>query len=280
MKRQSEELPPEVALQWHIFRKSLPLQVALQESLRLLGKADGKRCLEVGAVNGVQSYQLRRAGGTWQSVAFSDRRAVLVGAALGEEVHVVEDGKLPFEDKAFDALVVSDALERVRADEAFIEECHRVLRPDGKLIVSMRHLKTYSIVRPLRSLLGLTPERQGLARGGYTESDLFFILKNGFDVMNVRSYCRLFMALTHTFVESVVMRQDRSPTGNSGAVRRAYALAAPFYRLAYQLDMLLFLGRGFILIALAKRRAWRPRTAPVLTDGRSLTEAVLTRPSR
>jgi len=279
MKDQKDGLAPEVALQWHSFRKSLPLQIALQETLRALGATNQRTCLEVGAVNGVFGHHLRRHGGTWRSVALSADTAKLVGAVLEEEVPIFENGRLPFEDKTFDDLVVCDALERVMADEAFIEECHRVLKPEGKLIISVRHHKKLSVIKPLQAVFGLTPERLGLAHAGYSETDLFVILKNGFDVMNMRSYCRLFTTLTDTFVQRSIMRRSMAQTGDAAGMRRTYTVAGPFYRLAYQLDMLLFAARGFVLIALAKRRAWRPRTAPVLTDGRSLTEAVLTRPS-
>lgn len=279
MKEQKENVAPEVALQWHVFRKSLPLQVALQETLRALGATNQRTCLEIGAINGVFSYQLRRHGGSWKSVAFTPQTARQVGAVLEEEVPVTENGRLPFEDRAFDDLVVSDALERVAADEPFIEECHRVLKPEGKLIISVRHRKQYSLIKPLQGLFGLTPERLGLAHAGYSETDLFLILKNGFDVMNMRSYCRLFVTIVDTFVQRAVLRHGPVAPGRTAGMRRTYSIAGLFYRLAYQLDMLLFASRGFVLIALAKRRSWRPRNAPVLTDGRSLTEAVLTRPS-
>jgi hypothetical protein len=51
----------------------------------------------------------------------------------------------------------------------------------------------------------------------------------------------------------------------------------PLFGLAYQLDFLLFFSRGNYLIANAKRRAWLPRKTPVLSDGRSITEAVLSK---
>ncbi|MGQ9663098.1 MAG: hypothetical protein ACUVWX_12290 [Kiritimatiellia bacterium] len=63
-------------------------------------------------------------------------------------------------------------------------------------------------------------------------------------------------------------------------MRRRLFLGAVLYTLAYQLDLLLFFTRGYYMVASAKRRAWRPRTAPVLSDGRSLSEVVLVRAPR
>jgi hypothetical protein len=56
-------------------------------------------------------------------------------------------------------------------------------------------------------------------------------------------------------------------------VSRAY----PFSWLAYQLDALLLLTKGYYLLACAKRHAWRPRKAPVLNDGRRIGDAVLSK---
>ena len=64
---------------------------------------------------------------------------------------------------------------------------------------------------------------------------------------------------------------------SDAAVMRMYSVAGIFYVLAAQLDMLLFFTRGHYLIAHAKRRAWRPRKTPVQSDGRTITEAVLSR---
>ena len=52
------------------------------------------------------------------------------------------------------------------------------------------------------------------------------------------------------------------------------ALRYPF-KLAVALDTLLAFTRGYDLIARARRRPWRPRRAPILSDGRSIAEAAL-----
>jgi SAM-dependent methyltransferase len=193
-----------------------------------------------------------------------------------EDVGVLSGEELPFEKKMFDAVVIVDFLERVRSDELFIEECHKVLKPDGRLILNVARVKPYSFVGLLRRMLGLTFEGRGLARPGYTETDLFRILKDGFDVHNMRSYSRFFVELTHTFVQFAESRGGTGDGREKGG-RRLYTVANVFYRVAFQLDMLLFFTRGFSLIASAKRRGWRPRKTPVLVDGRSITEAVLSR---
>jgi SAM-dependent methyltransferase len=47
------------------------------------------------------------------------------------------DGNLPFPDGSYDVLLVFDVLEHVKADVRFIQECSRVLRPGGRIILTV-----------------------------------------------------------------------------------------------------------------------------------------------
>jgi SAM-dependent methyltransferase len=186
---------------------------------------------------------------------------------------------LPFKEKTFDAVVILGSLEDIHTDEAFIEECHRVLKTDGRLVINVPHIKDWSLINILRTVLGLTPEKRGMVRPGYTETDLFRLLKNGFDVHHMRSYSRFFLELADTVSLFLVGRPGKGGEGEDKKRLRVYSMFSPLYWLAFQLDILLFFTRGHHLIALAKRRSWRPRNAPVLVDGRSISEAVLTKPA-
>lgn len=274
------ELPPEAEKYAHIFRKSLPMRIQLHEILRDLGSARDQMCLDIGAENGVFCHHLRQWGGRWQSAAATDGEAERLETVLGGKVYVFQEGALPFKNKMFDAVVAIGFLERVRDDEAVIEECHRVLKTDGRLIVNVTRLRRWSLIGLLRRAMGLTYEKRGHVRPGYTESQLFEILKNGFDVYTVRSYSRFFVELVETFVQFFVGRMSYSETYNEVKIRHVYSIASVFYWIANQLDLLLFFSRGSQMIALAKRRAWRPRKAPVLVDGRPISEAVLSKAPR
>ncbi len=249
----------------HIFLKSVPLQVTLQEILKAVGDLQGRSCLAIGSENAMMSYQLRRGGGNWQELVFDDAMAEVIHELVGEEIRVFGGTSLPFGDKSFDVVVILDGLSSQTSDAEFIEMCHKVLKPDGRLIVCVPRQKKMTFIGPLRTLLGLTP-------GGYSESHLFGILKSGFDVMSMRSYSRFFVEFVDAWVRGLALRRrDRAPVGQ----RRVYSVAYAFYWLAYQLDLLIFMSRGHRLIACAKRRAWRSRDAPILVDGRSISEAVL-----
>lgn len=260
----------------HEFRKSLPLRLMLQQLLKFLGNTHGHICLDIGVTNGVVSHHLRKKGGNWTSVAVDSVSEASLKSVLEEgNVHrLTEEGKFPFKDKSHDIIVVVNMLGSVDSDMDFVEDCHRILKNDGRLILCTKHRKTMSFINLLRSLLGLVPDMLSDSRKtGYTEAELFNILKNGFDVYSVRSYSRFFVQFVDAIVTALVKKKVNDLASPSR--QRVYNLAAPFYWLAHQLDMLLFLSKGHCLVAEAKRRGWKDRNPPVLIDGRSITEAVL-----
>jgi SAM-dependent methyltransferase len=236
-----------------------------------MGHVGDAVCLDVAAPNPVISHHLRRRGGHWCTVVADD--AAMEGARLLLEEGVYAfgtDGGLPFPDKTFDVVVVFECLQRVRDDNALVSEFHRVLKSDGRLVLMVPHAKSWTCLKPLGALLGLTTQKRGWVRDGYSDSDLFRVLKTGFDVHHVRSFGRFFVE----WVDLVARRVSGGLAPGSGV---SYGMGL-VYKVAFQLDALLFLTRGYHLVATAKRRAWRSREAPVLSDGRSISEAVLSRP--
>jgi SAM-dependent methyltransferase len=276
---------------WHLqlFRKSLVKQAKLRQITNLLGPVDGKVCLDVGGDNGVISYHLRRLGGTWHSVDLTEKAVESIRRLVGDRVDRITGPTLPFDNDTFDIIVIIDLLEHLQADYAFIAECHRVLRANGRLIVNVPYIKRYALLPPLRRLLGLTDERHGHVRPGYTGSELFDLLKDGFDVETAHTYSRFFVGLLDTFIQYVVQRSSSGKdAGAKGVVTdeqdfrrmkklfRIYSILYPILQLAAVADLLLFFTQGYSLIACAKRRRqWLPRRTPVLADGRSIAEAAL-----
>ena len=261
--------------QFKLFRKCVPQQITMQEILRVTGDLRDDACLDVGLDNGVMSHYLRRHGGQWQTVVSDGRALSVAREVLGEGVQTMEGGKIPFEAKRFDVVVMADCLEQSENDEEIVRECHRVLNTEGVLVLAVERAKKFSIINILRSLIGDPLSIRGKPRRYYTEARLFAVLKHGFDVHHVRSHTRFFVTLTDFIVNSVLRGLDPEDPMSEQRVMRVMSIAGPFYWLSHQLDMFLFFTKGFKQIAVAKRRAWRERNAPVLNDGRSITEAVL-----
>jgi SAM-dependent methyltransferase len=260
-----------------LLKRAFHLQVKMHETVRMMGNVENQTCLDVGFDNAAISQWLRGRGGVWHSLVMTQAALDMVKPLLPEQVQLLEQEKLPYGKETFDVIVLSSVLERMSNDERFIEECHRVLKPDGRLIIHAAHTKGMSLIEPLRKSAGLTFRTLGWKRPGYTESQLFQVLRHGFDVQSVRTYQRFFVELVRILVESSARSGSSEPSALQDRLCKGYRMGGLFQRLAYQFDMFLFATRGFCLVAEAKRRGWRERNAPVLSDGRSISEAVLSK---
>lgn len=250
---------------------------------------EGRQGLDIGGHAGAFGHHLRRLGGAWRSMELDPKSAAACKALLGDGTQMAGDGKFPFEKASFDVVVAIDALERVADEQAFVTECHRVLKPKGMLIVTVPLIKSWGLLPPLRQMLGLTDERYGRLRPGYTESRLFELLKDGFDVQEARTFSRFFVELVDTLGRFVLrsVNRDRVAADFAGMLSdeqdfrkiekafRVYSFLYPVFWLAGMLDGLLFFTRGYHFAARGKRRQWIPRRTPVLADGRSIAEAAL-----
>lgn len=262
--------------QLQLFRKSLHLRVRIREIAQLLGSAENKVCLDAGFENGLVSRALRRHGGTWHTLVMKEEQRGPVAEALESEVRVLDGARMPFDDKTFDVVILSDLLERVSDDKGIISECHRVLKATGIIIIDVRHAKSWSVLGPVETMLGIDPMSAGYARPGYSEWEVFDLLKGGFDVHTVRSYCGFFSQLVDVIVRHMIRKLP--PHERDSQTVPIYSKAYPFYWIAYQfLDLLAFMFKGYRLTAFGKRHAWHSREPPVLNDGRTLREVVLSR---
>lgn len=279
MKDTGKSLSTEAKSSLRIFNKVLPWKLKVQEINQQLGSTEIETCLDVGATNGAISYYLRKRGGNWHTVVTNDTALKSVNRVVTENVQIMKDGNLPFKKNTFDIVVVVDFLEITSSDESFIEDCHRVLKQNGRLLINVSRTKRFSLINPLRRLLGFVSGLDGDVYMGYSEAELFTLLKHGFDVHSIRTYGRFFLEFVDTIVRFFAMRIETNCGENTQEIlrrqMRLYSVAKAFYWVAFQMDLLIFLTKGHHFMASAKRRAWRSRNAPVLIDGRTISEAVL-----
>ena len=108
-----------------------------------LGDPRGREVLDLGCGTGRHAAWLVEAGARITAVDFS--AGMLEQArervATGDVRFVTHDlhEPLPFGDRSFDAVVSGLVLEHLRDLDAFLAEAHRVLRPDGRAVVSAMH---------------------------------------------------------------------------------------------------------------------------------------------
>lgn len=114
-------------------------QRRLDSLVRLLALRPGERVLDAGCGSGWLAWRCRSAGArVWAldlallGVAQARARFPQVGQYQVGDLYA-----LPFVDLAFDAVVLSEVLEHLEEPERGLAEAGRVLRPGGRLLVSV-----------------------------------------------------------------------------------------------------------------------------------------------
>lgn len=247
-----------------LFRRSVLKQRKLAEITSMLGPTAGLRCLDLGSDNGIVSLLLRRGGGDWASADMTEESVASIRELVGSDVHHVSGERLPFRDGEFDRVVVVDMLEHVADDRAFTEELARVMRPGGHLVVNTPHLEDTAL-RRLRHRLGLTDERHGHVRPGYTPSSLRALLEPLFVLDAHRTYSRVFTETLDTAIQLGLSRTGKKGSAKGVVVTgadmrrhrglfRVYSALYPALWAISRLDLLVPWTSGYMLIAAATRR--------------------------
>jgi SAM-dependent methyltransferase len=247
-----------------LFRRSVLKQRKLAEIGAMLGPTGGLRCLDLGSDNGVVSLLLRRRGGAWASADMTEESVASIRELVGTDVHRLQGERLPFADAAFDRVVVVDMLEHVADDRAFVDELARVVKPGGRLVVNTPHLKD-SALRRMRHRLGLTDERHGHVRPGYTLAGLRALLEPRFALDAHRTYSRFFTESVDTAIQLGLSRTGKKGSAKGMVVTgadlhrhrtlfRAWSAVYPAVWAVSRLDLLLPWTSGYMLIASASRR--------------------------
>lgn len=110
--------------------------------LKLAGDVQGRRVLDAGCGSGPLSEALRAKGAIVTGFDASPAMVALARQRLGEDADLqVADISLPlpFADGAFDDVVVSLVLHYLQDWTAPLAELRRVLKPGGRLLLSVNH---------------------------------------------------------------------------------------------------------------------------------------------
>jgi SAM-dependent methyltransferase len=138
----------------------------------------GKRVLEIGLGEGAESERLIRGGACWSGVDLTGEAVERVRTRLTlrelphEELRQGSVLDLPFADSTFDMVFSHGVLHHVPEIKQAQSEIHRVLRPDGELVImvyarwSLNYLVSIGVVRRA-ALLAAYP----LARAGMVSDD-------------------------------------------------------------------------------------------------------------
>lgn len=127
--------------------------------LGLAGDVAGRRILDAGCGSGPLSAAVGARGGIVTGIDASPAMVELARQRLGDDadIHVADLGApLPFADAGFDDVIVSLVLHYLEDWTGPLAELRRVLKPGGRLLVSVNHPCAYAIVYPEADYFAVT----------------------------------------------------------------------------------------------------------------------------
>jgi SAM-dependent methyltransferase len=137
--------------------------------LDLAGDVRGHRVLDAGCGSGPLAAALRARGAVVTGFDASPVMVALAEERLGEDADVrVADlaAPLPFADGEFDDVTASLVLHYLRDWTAPLAELRRVLRPGGRLLLSVNHPALYKLLHPESDYFAVTQWTDEYTFGG------------------------------------------------------------------------------------------------------------------
>ncbi|GAA1034625.1 class I SAM-dependent methyltransferase [Virgisporangium ochraceum] len=145
--------------------------------LTLAGDVAGRRILDAGCGSGPLSEALIARGAIVTGFDGSPAMVELARKRLGDaaDLRVADLGApLPFADGAFDDVVVSLVLHYLRDWTQPLAELRRVLRPGGRLLLSVNHPTVYKVFYPDANYFEVTRFSEEYTLGDGTSMELTY----------------------------------------------------------------------------------------------------------
>ncbi len=148
---------------WSLYHRPI-----VRELTRALAEVSGSRVLNIGSGPFFELEELDATGKRF-TLCDIDSRAL----KLAEELHrdavdgahlIPEDGKLPYADASFHAVVSMDVIEHVVDPLPWLGEALRVLKPQGLLFLTTPNYASASLCAIENTLLELIARTQGFSR--------------------------------------------------------------------------------------------------------------------
>ncbi len=110
--------------------------------------AKDKKVLDAGAGTGRLSVKLTNAGAEVTALDLSPEMLAIL-KSKNQDINTVEGDleDIPLEDETFDLVFSSLALVHLKKIEPFLDECYRVLKDDGKLILVNVHYRRPMVLK-------------------------------------------------------------------------------------------------------------------------------------
>jgi 2-polyprenyl-3-methyl-5-hydroxy-6-metoxy-1,4-benzoquinol methylase len=202
-------------MEWQVnlLKRSIKKKNKLNKLNNFLDNQEGKTCLDIGCGTGAISYSLRKQDGTWHSIDSDENCVILTKKLVKERVHQMDATKTNFEDNKFDTVIALDIIEHIEDDDSLVKELHRIIKDDGKLYVTTPHISKTAILNYIKNWIGLTPDKYGHVRAGYTTKQLKEKLeKNGFKVEKTGTYSKFFTEIVELVINKTYTAMNKNKT--------------------------------------------------------------------
>ncbi len=107
--------------------------------------------LDYGAYNGYVIKTLKISGVIASGIGIDLNREIVASSQSdlpkGTQLkHIEKEGPLPFESNYFDSISILDVLEHIYNQDSILQELYRVLKPGGKIIVTVPKQNIFSLL--------------------------------------------------------------------------------------------------------------------------------------
>ena len=120
------------------FKKFLSL-LLVRNFMIVVPKEKRGRLLDIGCGSGEFLYQMKSYGWNVYGVEISQASAN-IGNKRGLNISCGELGGADFSDNFFDVVVLNQTLEHVYSPSSYLKEIHRILKPEGTLIIAVPNI--------------------------------------------------------------------------------------------------------------------------------------------
>ncbi|MCD4760050.1 class I SAM-dependent methyltransferase, partial [archaeon] len=199
--------------QLDLLNKSIKKKNKLNKLNEFLDPQEQKTCLDIGCGTGAISYALRKQGEIWHSIDSDESCVNMTLNLVKENVHQMDATNTNFENNKFDTVIALDIIEHIEDDDSLVKELKRILKDNGKLYVTTPHISRTAVLNYIKNWIGLTPDKYGHVRPGYTTKQLKEKLeKNGFTVEKTGTYSKFFTEITELIINKTYTIINKNKT--------------------------------------------------------------------
>lgn len=256
--------------QERLFENSLMKKEKVRLILKMIDFSD-KKIFDLGCSNGVVSYQLKISGGSWIHSDLDYENLKTSKSILVKDIFQQPEDMIPLKDNQFDCVLALDFLEHIDDDIRIVKEINRILKTNGKVIISTPISGGFFFLNWFKSKLGLRPEIYGHKREGYSLSELKRILAGcGFSVTHSSTYAKFCVELLEVFLNILFVRINKirktrlrsgsiSPSSekdfghNSGLFKVYSTFIYPIIYIISRIDKLLWFKTGYATFVIAEK---------------------------